>query len=59
MVGNYKLAFIFSTKQLKNFLEIDQDREQVKFVSTPTSKGFLLNLEQANKFCINKVYFLR
>lgn len=53
LIGNYKLAFIFSTKQLKAIYL----KRSPKTVTTLTSKGYLLNLEEANNYSISKVYF--
>jgi len=55
LIGNYKIAFVFSTKIMRTYFE--RRPELFKKVETLTSIGYLLNLEQANIYCINKFYF--
>ena len=56
-IGNYHTLYIFSKKQLR----IIRDRKLYKcFVlnnKTKTSEGYLLTIEQADKFCIEKINF--
>lgn len=56
LIGNYKLAFVFSSKMMRRWFEKSPDI--FKKVETPTSIGYLLNLEQAEIYSIKKYYFI-
>jgi hypothetical protein len=53
LIGNYTFAYVFSTKQLKNMYEKHVFTEK----EIGTSKGFLINSEDAHKYSINEVLF--
>jgi len=53
LIGNYDVAFIFATKQLKAIYL----KRSPNIVTTPTSKGFLLNTEESNNYSIHKIDF--
>ena len=52
VIGNYKILYIFSKKFLKKLHETGKCRE----VAIPTSKGFLLTMDQVKKYCIKILY---
>ena len=53
LIGNYEEVFIFP----KNILVLLDNKKRYKYVQTPTSKGFLINKEDAHKFCAKKIIF--
>jgi hypothetical protein len=54
IIGDYQEAFIFWKFHLKQLYE---NNLYLRKVSTQTSKGFLLDPEKQNKYCINKLIF--
>lgn len=53
ITGNYQEVFIFSKKHLKLMF----NSKKFKQVVTETSKGFLIDKENAEKYCIKKILF--
>lgn len=51
IIGNYYEIYIFSKKHLKLMFKSDKFR----IVITETSKGFLIDKETAEKYCIKKI----
>lgn len=51
VIGDYELVYIFSKKYLVKLHEAKQFRE----VTTPTSKGMLLDKNNSEKYCIKKI----
>lgn len=51
ITGNYTEVFIFSKKHLKLMFDTKKFRQVV----TETSKGFLIDKEHAEKYCIKKI----
>lgn len=49
VIGDEKTIYIFSTK----YLQMLEDR--FNKVSKPTSKGFLIPVQEADKYCIRKI----
>lgn len=49
VIGDEKTVWIFATKYMR-MLE-----DKFKHVEKPTSKGFLIPLDQADKYCIRKI----
>jgi hypothetical protein len=49
VIGDEKTAYIFSTKYLQLLAE------RYKVVETPTSRGLLMPLADAEKYCIRKI----
>jgi hypothetical protein len=49
VIGDEKIIYIFSTK----YLQMLEERYPV--VSKPTSNGFLMPVDQAEKYCIRKI----
>tara|TARA_S200000501_G_C20603886_1_gene647124 strand:+ start:303 stop:794 length:492 start_codon:yes stop_codon:yes gene_type:complete len=54
IIGDYQEAFIFWKFHLK---QLYKNNLYLKEVSTKTSRGFLLNTEMQNKYCLNKLIF--
>lgn len=51
VIGDEKTAYIFPT----NYLRMLSDKRGWKSVTTPTSKGLLMPLRDADKYCIRKI----
>ncbi len=49
VIGDEKTVYIFSTKYLRLLAR------RYKFVEKPTSRGFLMPIEAAEKYCIRKI----
>ncbi len=49
VIGDEKTIYIFSTK----YLQLLANRYQIK--ETPTSKGFVMPISEAEKYCIRKI----
>lgn len=52
-IGDYQVIYIFSKRYLQTF----HRSNKFKNITTPTSKGFLINKENAEKYHINKIEF--
>jgi hypothetical protein len=42
---------------LRSYIEKTSDLGIFKAVETPTSKGYLLDINSANRYCIHTLYF--
>ena len=51
LIGNYEMIFIFS----KKYLVYIHKKHLYKEIEIPTSQGFLLDSEGADKYCLRKI----
>ena len=51
ITGDYQTIYIFSIKQLRELSKLNKYKTYEK----PTSKGFLLPIDDAEKYCIRKI----
>lgn len=56
-IGDYEVLYLFSKKQLRTICDRKLYLKYIHDNSTKTSEGYLLNTEQAEKFCILKINF--
>lgn len=56
-IGDYDILYLFSKKQLKTILKKKLYYKYISNNNTMTSEGYLLNTEQAEKYCILKINF--
>ena len=53
VVGNYDIVYMLA----KSHLKLMDKNHVYRYVTTPTSKGFLLPRDDADKYCIKKITF--
>jgi hypothetical protein len=56
-IGNYEILYVFSKKQLQTIFAKKFYYRRIEHNETKTSEGYLLNKEQAEKYCILKINF--